>query len=504
MADLGEWERAEAARAAPAPVRPRLSAVDLTLLLWRAKWLMLLVAIPLFALGLLVALQMPKTYASSTGLYVRAGDEIKIVSALPGDDRAATPDTDVIIQGELELISSRVVAERTLSRFPMQRLYPDLAKARDTALAKAPDQHANALELKYFQKSVEAFDKHFYATAAPNSPVIDVGYRHKDPDTAAEVLNAAMAAYLNYRAELFGARPVDRLTAQRKQAESKLLEAEDAIRAFLKSNRIGDFTSERATAQGLFATISGELSTVRARASAVDGQVAKTRAQLANTPAELDLFIEDSSDQTLMNLKVEREQLLSRYTPDSRAVQNIDRQIAQVEAYLANQDGPSGLVRSGPNPTYQALETALNTAEAEAESLAGQRLELETQLAQISAKLNQFTQLEPDWNELIRNRDLLEQNVRALAERAQQQGAIDGITSDEAESVTVIEPARVPLRGTSLRRPVAILSLLFAGFSGLMAGLIWVFTRRGFATPNSLQRTTSLPVIGAVRPQRAA
>ncbi len=502
MAELGNWEQADAPRAAPAPVRPRLSAADVALLLWRAKWVMMLVALPLLALGLLAALQMPKTYASSTGLYVRAGDEIKIVSALPGDDRGGAPDTEVIIQGELELIASRIVAERTLSRFSMKRLYPDIHDARQKALAAAPDGHAEAVEMKYFQKSVEAYQKHFHAYAAPNNPVINVSFRHKNPETATEVLNAALAAYLNYRAELFGARPTDRLTAQRKKTEGTLLEAEDAIRAFLTENNIGDFASERATAQGLFATISGELSTVRSRASAVDGQVAKTRAQLAATSPDQDLFIEDSSDQTLMNLKVEREQLLSRYTPDSRAVQNIDRQIAQVEAYLESQSGPSGLVRSGPNPTYQALEAALNTAEAEAESLALQRAELEGQLAQISAKLNRFTALEPQWNEVVRNRDLLEANVRTLAERAQQRGTIDGMTGEEAESVTVIEPARVPLRGKSLRRPIALLAVMFAGFSGLMAGLIWVFTRRGFATPASLQRTTGLPVIGAVRPAR--
>ena len=500
MAETGDWGPSGAiqADAGYAPARSRLSLVDLILQLWRAKWLMLFVFLPIFALGILAALQMPKKYESSSRLYVRAGDEIRIISALPDNNRDTIPELEQIIQGELQLIRSPVVAERTLSRFSLARIYPDLAKARDKALAKSPEVDAEAIEFEYFQESVEAFEKNFWASAAPKTPVMNVAFKHKDPDTAAEVLNAALAAYLNYRSELFGARPVDKLTLQRKTTEKDLLASEDAIRAFLQANDIGDFGNQRATAQGLYATLSGELSLARSRASAVDGQVSKTRAQLAATPPEQDLFIEDSSDQTLLNLQIEREQLLSRYTEDSRAVQNIDRQIAQVRAYLDSQDGPSGLVRTGPNPTYQALEASLNTFEAEAESLAGQRVELQRQLTQIEAQLKRFTRLEPEWNELQRNRDLLELNVRNLVEREQQVGTIDGISGEDAESVRILEPARIPLRGKSMRFPVAVLALLFAGFSALMVGLLWALTREGFASAGSLQRTTGLPVIGSI------
>ncbi|MEM9055731.1 MAG: hypothetical protein AAGB16_10440, partial [Pseudomonadota bacterium] len=80
----------------------------------------------------------------------------------------------------------------------------------------------------------------------------------------------------------------------------------------------------------------------------------------------------------------------------------------------------------------------------------------------------------------------------------QEEGTIKGITEEGTDSVSILEPAQVPLRGSSLRFPVAVLALLFAGFSALMAGLLWVLTREGFSTPSSLQRTVGLPVIGAV------
>lgn len=499
MADTGDWGPSGSVQADSgyAPTRPRLTFIDLILQLWRAKWLMMLVALPIFALGILFALQMPKEFEASGQFYVAGGQETTATTVGNDGNRPNMPALEQIVPGELELLRSPIVAERTLSRFPLERVYPELAKARDKAVAEAPGSE-EAIDFEYFQKSVDMFRKSFWAGAQPKSPIINVAYKHKDARTSAEVLDAAMASYLSYRSELFGARPVNQLTTQRKRFEKDLLAAEDAISAFLRQNDIGDFGSERSTAQGLYATISGELFNVQSRASAVDGQLARTRAQLAATSPELDLFVEDNSDQTLLELQLEREDLLGRYREGSQAVLAIDKRIAQVEALLAQKQGPSGLTRRGPNPTYQALEGTLNTLEAEAESLAGQRVELQRQLTQVDATLKKFTRLDPEWSDLQRKRDLLEQNVRSLSSAEQSEGTIAGIAEDGADSVKIVSEARAPLRGSSLRFPVAVLSLLFAGFTALMVGLLRALTREGFSSPRSLERTIGLPVIGAI------
>ncbi len=500
MAETADWGPSGVIEADSgyAAARPRLSFVDLILQLWRAKWIMMLIALPIFALGLYAAFQMPKSYESRSSLYVTSGDEVRSSSILSNPDFAQGPDTEQVIQGELEILRTKLVAERTLSRFPMDRLYPKLAEAQAEELAKTPPEQVEAVKFEYFQKSVQGFGRNFWSSAAPNSNVISVGFKHEDPEVAAEVLTALMATYLNRRAELFGSRPVDQLTAQRKRFEGELLQAEDAIRDYLRTNNIGDFGSERSTAQGLFTAISSELSTVRARTSAIEGQLATTRTQFASTPAQLELFVEDTSAERLRDLEIERNQALVSYTPDSRRVQAIDKQIEDLRAFIAAQSGLAGTTRRGPNPTYQALESSLNTLEAEAQSLSGQRAELERQLGEIEAKLTRFSQLEPIWSELQRNRDLMESNVRAIAEREQQEGAIAGITAQAAESVKITEPPTVPIKGSSLKFPVAVLSLLLAGFTALVAGLLYTFTRQGFSTPGSLRRTTGLPVLGVI------
>lgn len=500
MSDVTDWGPTGvfAADAGFVPSRPRLGLSDIILQLWRAKWLMILIGLPIFAAGLFLAFQMPKTFESRSSLYVTSGDEVRSTSILTDQSFDPGPGIQEVIQGELQILQTQLVAERTLSRFPLERIYPKLAAARDKDIAKSGAGEAAAIEFEYFQKGVEALLENLWSDASPNSNIISVGFKHEDPRAAAEILNAAMASYLQRRAELFGSRPVDQLRAERKRFETKLLEAEGEISEFLRENEVRDFASERSTAQSLFSAISSELSTVRARRSAAQGQLSRTRTQLASTNPDLDLYVEDSSAQRLQELEIERNQALVNYTPDSRRVQAIDRRIAELRTFLDEQNSPVGTVRRGPNPTYQALESSLNTVEAEVESLGSQLAELERQLRAVQDKLNRFTVLEPEWNELQRNRDLIEASVRSVAEREQRENTVAGLTAQEADSVKVTEPATVPIKGSSLKVPLAILSLLFAGFTALLAGLLRAFTRKGFSTRNSLQQTLGIPVLGTV------
>ncbi|MDJ0921515.1 MAG: hypothetical protein QNI84_10325 [Henriciella sp.] len=500
MATLGEWEDRKPAPSGQAGARasvarPPVSMLDVMVRLWRAKWLMMLIGAPLLFVGLFLALQMPTKYEATAGLFVRAGDELRVSSIVTDPYRDTLPEAEQIIQGELELLRGPVVAERALASFSLEQVYPDLAKARDRDLRRLSAKSPAEIEAEYRQEAVIEFQRDFWAGVRPNNPVINVAFENEDANTAAAVLNAALDAYLQYRAELFGERPVEKLLEQRGKSESELAELEDEIALFLRENGIGDFDRERATAQELFTQISSELFTNRSRASAVQGQLSTTRAQLATIEPEQNLFVEDTSQQTLSALRVEREQLLARYTDDSRAVRNLDEQIAQVEAFLASQDGPVGTVRTGPNPLYQSVESSLKTLEAEAVSLQVQRQELQRQLDQFEDRLTRFTLLEPRWNQLQRERALLEENIDALAQRAQQEGTLVDLAAGDVESVRITDRARVPLRGSSLRLPVALLSVLIAGFTALCGGLVYAFTRRGFATPQALTRATRLPVL---------
>ncbi|MCR9222524.1 MAG: Wzz/FepE/Etk N-terminal domain-containing protein [Hyphomonas sp.] len=476
-------DRIDQAGSGYVPIRPRLGMSDFLVQFWRSKWLILAITAPILAIGFICASNMPASFESRAVLYV--------ASDTPG--HSAYP----LAQSEREILKTRLVAERTLSRFVLDRIYPGITAAQDRALAQTPERGTTIREAA-FQKGVDAFQRAIRVTAVPESNIVNVRVVHQDPQVAAELLNAAIAVYLQRRAELFSDQPLDESTVERKTVEGQLLEAEDAIRVFLRENTIRDFDSERATAQGLHALISNELFAVEARQKAVGGQLRRIRTQLTETPKEQDLFVEDSTADRLRDLEIERNQALVTYLPDSQRVQTLETQIADLRTRLEIRDTLQGTVRRGPNPTYQALEVSRNSFEGEADSLAQKRAELARQLAAVEAKLERFTGLDAEWNALQRERDLLEAKVRITAGNDSGQSAETDPAAQVAGGVKIAEPATVLRTGRSAALPIFLLSVLTALFLAAVTALLRARSANGFATPSSLQRTTGLPVLAAI------
>ncbi len=480
-------------------LRPRIGLADILVQLWRAKWLMLLVFLPIFALGLVVAFSMPTKYKAQSRIIVSLGEEYVFNPDVGDPSPGLAADLEEVTQSELELLLSPIVIERVLSRFPMERVYPDLAKSCEEKIAASGNvRKREALSYTCFQTGVSTMQRNFSASATPKSTVILTNFEHEDPAMSAEILNAIVKTYQSYRSEIFTDHSSEGLGMQRRRLEAQLSAAENAIRSFLVENNIGDFESESETVRQLYMTASGELLANETRISQVDGQLKIYRQQLKDFDRDINLYVEDNSNVTLQELELEREELLTRYKPDSRPVQAIEKRIANVKAFLDTRTGPVGTVRRGPNPVFQEIETAVSNLEAEAMSLSDQHTEVRNQLARLEARQMQLAQLEPDYQRLLRERDLLAAQATSFREREVEATSRSELFKHAVDNIRVLEPARPPVEGSSLKLPVAFLALLFAGFTALMAGLLRALTREGFSTARSVERTTGLPVLASV------
>ena len=93
----------------------------------------------------------------------------------------------------------------------------------------------------------------------------------------------------------------------------------------------------------------------------------------------------------------------------------------------------------------------------------------------------------------------MEANVENFSVREIEERALAEISDTSADSVRVLEPARVPIEGSSLKLPVALIVFLFAAFTAFMAGLMRALTRPGFPTARSVERTVGVPVAGSLK-----
>ena len=471
-------------------VRVRYSMEDTARLLWREKGLMILVFVVLLALGALAALTLPKTYTASSRLLVQLGQEYVYQPRAGDAGRGVTPTIEDVVLSELEILQSNELKRRVVKDVGLSVVDRKLAQAFATAGA--------AQKAQIEAKAVRIISGGLGVHAPPKTGAVRLTFEHKDPESSALILNSLVSQYLLYRKEVFGDRTSPAVSAQRAAFEDRLREADGEYQTFLQQNGIGDFPAEKASLTTLYGTTLTERFAVEARLREAQGRLAGLQPGIASTPAEVSLQrdIDLSGPGKLTALRIERQDLLSRYRPDSQPVRDVDAKIAELERLIAS-GGASGEKdrRLGANPVWQDVEKSRIQLEAEVASLIARRAELTRQVAAINARQLQLTRLESEYQNLAVEREVLQTQVRNFATRESETRAERAIAAASDDNIKVIERATVPARGESLRRLAFAAALLFAAFTALCVGLLRVFTRKGFATAGSAERTLELPVL---------
>lgn len=471
-------------------VRPRYGFADVVGLLWRELGLMLAVFLLVFVVAAAAVLTLKKSYTATASVYAGVGQEYVYQPRVGTTERGQPLEADAVAQSEAEILGSLEVKRRAVRALGADAILGPGAKGT------ASEKQTAALK---------ALDSGLGVGVTPGSAIISVSYAADDPRRAARVLNAVVDQYLIQRREVFQDRATPAIAAQREAFEAELARADDAYQAFMASNEIADFATAKATLAATYQTTYAEAVSLRAQLNQAARRLATLEAQLAAQPAEVVLQqdLNVSAQDQILQLRTQREALLSRYTPDAQPVKDIEQQIADLQAYVATGTAVGTKeVRTGPSVIFTEIETARITAAADRDGLAARLAAAEAQLARLRSRLAELTRLESTNANLAGNREVLTASIREFQQREVQARADSALVAAGADNVTVIERAEAPTRGTSLKAPLLAAAFLFAAFTALCVGLLRVFTRRGFATPASTGRTLGMPVL-AVAPVKA-
>ncbi|MGZ8370373.1 MAG: GumC family protein [Caulobacteraceae bacterium] len=451
---------------------PRFSPSDVFSGLRRELPLMLLVFLAVFAIGGGAALMLKKSYPANATIQVRLGQEYVYQPSLGDAARGATSTTDQMVQSELEILRSAELKERVIAKLGLGKVFPKLA---DKYAAGNIEERR-----KVMGEAVAAMEKQLKMTTAPQSSVVRLSYVDESPQRAANVLNAILDEYLSYRRTVLLDPSTGYLSDQRREFQTRLVQVNNDYQAFLDENGVTDFDAEKQSLNNLQASITDENYKVQARMREVQGRLGSMGAQSMELSPEVGLYrdTDPAAAQKLTQLQIELQGLLSRYKPNAQPVRDKQAQIAQAQA-MAQRGQGEGARRFGVNPVFQTVQTEQIQLTAEAASLRQRGEALSGQLAQVGERRRLLTAIEPKYQDLARERDLLMENIKSLAQREQQSQAASAIALKSSDNIRVIERPVAPTKGTSLKKPAFILAFLFAAFTALCAGLLRWFLRRG-------------------------
>jgi len=485
-------------RGEEARVRPRYGPGDIATLLWGEGRLMLVVFLGILALGVAGALSLHTLYAAQSSVLVRLGQEYVYQPRAGDAARGAIPESDAVVQSEVEILSSAQLKQQVIEKIGIGRLYPKIGEGYDSA----PPETRRLM----MGKAIAAMDKGLKIVSTPGAPVVRITFQHPDPQMAALALNTLLDQYLIYRRSVLLDQTAP-LEDQRKAFEARLARADEAYENFLGSNNIGDFEAEKSSLAQLQSSLQQQKFNTDAQLREKQGELDGLTQQSGQLAPEIGLFhdVDHAAQDKLTDLKVQRENLLGRYRPDASPVRDIDAQISALErAISSGAVQGEGAKRVGVNPVYQTVQSDKIQAAAQIDALKQSSEALGAQIDQVTERQLRLAQLEPQYQGLARDRDVLQNNVRDFTVKEQETEAADAIARQGDDNISIVERAVVPTQGKSLRLPVLVLAVLLAAFTALCVGLLRVFLRPGIPTPASAARTLDLPVLATARTKAPA
>lgn len=444
------------AQGAPSHAQGDLDLFDVAEIAWGERWLIAIIFLVIFVTGATASMLLlkPSFQAHSRLLVVLDQDDPTPGAAGAGGAFML----EQVLQSEAEILNSD-----TVRRGAIRQLGP-------AVILGEPGSEADALK---------ALQSGFAINRAPNASVLIPTYESPDPDRSALALNAIVDSYLRTRVMVLVGDGIGGVVGRRAQASSAHESAQQELDSFLIANGLVDFVSDQNAAVERVQSARTALLQAQADQQAASAGATAIEARLANVPASIELYVENGATNRLLDRRLERESLLARYLPDAPPVQALDREITELETFIAGGGAESlGQRRVGANPVRQGLESEQLRLESVAASEGRRVSAMRGQVQAAEAEVARLRALSPEYARLSQNVAATGEAATSLATQQAEAEARSNAASGSDDSVRVIERAEPPAQGSSLKKLGVAAAFMLGAAIALFVGLMRGYWRR--------------------------
>jgi len=448
----------------------------------------------------LAAMLMPPNYKAETRILVKRERVDPVVSSeqsVPAQGRDEV--TEEQLNSEAALIESDDVLRRTVTTCGLQhhkslsgRLFP---RTEDQNIAKAVDALKATLKVEPIRKS----------------NLINISYESSDPKQAAAVLSTLSKAYIEKHLEVH--RPPGQVKFFEQETElyrQDLDKAENQLKQFAQEQGgVAPLLARDITLQKLN-DFNASLQQTRADLAATHHRIQDLEKQAGNTPERLTTQVKESDDASvlqqlksaLLTLELKRTELLTKYQPTYRLVQEVDKQIEDTRASIASEESkPLRDSVTDQNPTYSWIGTELAKAKADYSGMQAREAATQAIVAMYQGNARQLEGKELAQHDLARTAKADEDNYLLYLRKREEARMADALDEQRILNVAIVENPSVPSLPTGDRWRYGLVGILLA--ATLSAGVVFTmeYLDPSLRTPSEVMSELNIPVLAAV-PQR--
>src|SRR5438876_4709362 len=374
----------------------------------------------IFSVAVLLAFLLPKQYEAQMKILVRHERAESVVS--PERESPVQWRTEVSeeeLQSEAELIKSRDLLTKVVVACDLQNL--GLSSFWNKTGGK-DDQRIS--------RAVLALEKNLTVQPIKLTNLISVSYKSRDPQLAARVLNSLASLYLEKHLAMHRAPgEFEFFHQQAEEYRKALATAEAKLTDFSKDQGVVNPTLEKEMSVRKLAEFEAEQKTARATVAESRQRIAALEAQLEALPNRQTTQVRTSDNPQLMQnmksklleLELKRTELLTKFEPTYRPVQEVEQEIAATRAAItAAEKAPLRDETTDRDPTYEAMRADLAKAKTELAATQGRAGAMSSLIRTYRAENQQLDRKELLQQDMLRAAKSDEENYMLYLRKAEE------------------------------------------------------------------------------------
>jgi polysaccharide biosynthesis protein PslE len=481
---------------------------DLLNVLFKRKAQILLFFLVVFGTVAIGTFAMQPIYEASSQIIVKIGRENMYVPTLPSgqDSPVVNVHREEQINSEIEILKGRTLAEEVMKTLDPKAVYKELRSDPNGFFSNLLGSKAG---LSAMERAVLKFENDFAVEAVKKSNVIQISYRNRNPIVAATVVNTLVEFYLDRHLDVFkNPKSTGFFDEQVRLLKEKLARSEDNLKRFKEKHQLTSLQEQKSLLLKEVSERRTALNQTMSQAAETQNRLDQLRMQLPRVPKtivqgnEIDHnpYILSSLQARLVELELKRKELATKYSDENHLVQSVKEDIAMVRRTLDDQEKKLyGKSRSGLNPTYQRLEEELLKNEVELKALMAKQQVQTDQLTAHHDQLQKLNYIEVELNQFEREAEVDRQNYRLFQTKFEESRIFDAMDSEKIANVSLIEPARIPLKPA---KPNVLLNLLLGFLLGALGGVGLAFLKEylddTLEMPDQVEKTLQVPILASV------
>jgi uncharacterized protein involved in exopolysaccharide biosynthesis len=413
--------------------------------------------------------------------------------------------TEEEVNSEVELLKSRDLLENVVRTCGLQ---DSINSPSRTVLAAMRNGRGSPEPDKPIASAVRRLQKQLNVEVVKKTNLIAVNYESSDPKLAASVLSTLANLYLEKHLAVH--RPPGAFDFFQHETEAyrkELADAESRLVDFGHKAKTVSPQREKEAALQKLAEFDATLKQTRAAIVETQQRIRVLQEQAASIPSRMVTQIRKSDDAALLSqlrsnllaLELKRTELLAKFAPGYRPVQEVDTQIAQTRDALSTAE-KSQLHEetTDRDPAHEVIREELAKATAD---LAGLQTRAVATAAIVQSYEQDYRSLEPKeivHDDLIRTVKATEENYLLYLRKAEEARISDALDRRRIINVAIAEAATVPSLPSNKRSVTVLVGLLLATVLSVGLAFGCEYLDSTLRTPEEVKLFLSVPLLATV------